>query len=598
MQFLSKNRLAHWLIWLAAAVAMSLGVCVSFAGDVTGPIKSDVQLRAMIDELARAKTLHLNNLDKPYFISYSSDDSEEVAVSGSLGGITASNHVRMRHPRVEVRVGSYALDNTNSIYSATPRLGLLPLDDDYQAIRTELWLVSDGLYKTAADQITRKRSALREMSGGDDVADLAAATPVQMILPLAKLTANQSQWEEEIRQLSGAFRKHPDVTASSVGLLAATTNYRVVNTEGTVVRVPQDLAEIQIRSSGLAPDGTPVWNHNFILALNSSDLPDREKLARAVETVAAETEALSKAPKTDEYSGPVLFAQEAAAQMMAQVMTDAARLTRKPLAPPGSNQGQSLEGVWSSRMGTKVAPEWLSVTDDPLQKSFEGQSLAGQYPVDDEGVPAKKVTLVEKGTLKGFLLSREPVKTFSGSNGHGRLPGRYGSEQAVIGNLFVQAEQTVPEAQMKARLIEKAKAAGLKYGILIRRLDFPSTAGLEELQSIVRQLQKDGYARTLTPPILAYRVYLDGREELVRGVRFKEFSAKDLRDVALASDHSYVLNYLNNGAAFDIAGQGSEATTSSVVCPSLLFDSVDLAQAQEEVSKPPIVAPPVLTAQK
>ncbi len=273
MQSLNKNRLAHWLGWFPAVVAMSLGICVSFAGDVTGQIKSDVQLRAMIDEMARAKTLHLNNLDKPYFISYSSDDSEEVAVSGSLGGITASNHVRMRHPRVEVRVGSYALDNTNSIYSGTPRLGLLPLDDDYQALRTELWLVSDGLYKAAADQIARKRAALREMSGGEDVPDLAAATPVQVILPLAKLTANQSQWEEEIRQLSGAFRKHPDVTASSVGLLAATTNYRVVNTEGTVVRMPQDLTEIQIRSSGLAPDGTPVWDHNFILALNASDLP-------------------------------------------------------------------------------------------------------------------------------------------------------------------------------------------------------------------------------------------------------------------------------------------------------------------------------------
>ncbi len=137
--------------------------------------------------------------------------------------------------------------------------------------------------------------------------------------------------------------------------------------------------------------------------------------------MASETEALGKAPQGDEYTGPVLFEQEAAAEMMAQVMTDAARLKRKPLAPPGSNQGESLESVWSSRMGTKVGPDWLTIVDDPLQKTFGEQALAGQYAVDDEGVPAKKVSIVEKGTLKGFLLSREPVKNFNGSNGHGRL---------------------------------------------------------------------------------------------------------------------------------------------------------------------------------
>src|SRR5581483_11598751 len=111
----------------------------------------------------------------------------------------------------------------------------------------------------------------------------------------------------------------------------------------------------------------------------------------------------------------------------------------------------------------------------------------------------------------------------------------------AIGNVFVETSQSVPEAQMKAKLLEKVKAAGLKYGILIRRLDFPSTATFQELQSLARQLQKNGYGRTLNTPLLVYRVYPDGREELVRNLRFKEFSAKDLKDVAAASDRPYVL---------------------------------------------------------
>jgi TldD protein len=162
----------------------------------------------------------------------------------------------------------------------------------------------------------------------------------------------------------------------------------------------------------------------------------------------------------------------------------------------------------------------------------------------------------------------------------------------------VQADQSTPEAQMKSKLIDRVKAAGLKYGMIIRRLDFPSTAGGEEIQGIGREMQKNGYVRTLSPPLLAFRVYADGREELVRGVRFREFSAKNLRDVVLASDRRYVLNYVNNGSSFDFADMRADETTSSVICPSLIVDSVEMDRARNEATKPPIVPPPALVAQK
>jgi TldD protein len=167
----------------------------------------------------------------------------------------------------------------------------------------------------------------------------------------------------------------------------------------------------------------------------------------------------------------------------------------------------------------------------------------------------------------------------------------------VIGNLFVRAAQSMPEAKMKPMLIEKAKAAGLKYGLLIRRIDFPSNATFEELQTMARQLQKHGYSRTLNAPLLAYRVYPDGREELVRGLRFREFSARELRDLEAASDRRYVLNYLNNGSSFNLAGASTDATTSSVICPSLLINNVDLEHADEDTRRLPVVPPPALASQ-
>ncbi len=586
---------------LSLAVAMlALASSILPAADKTSEARGDTQLRAMLDELARSRTLELNNLDKPYFIQYSTGDADEASISASLGGITSSSRVHLRHPAIEVRIGDYKFDNTNSVFTGNTRLGLFPIDDDYQAMRTDLWLTTDALYKAATDQITRKRTALREIAEPDKTPDFSPATALQIVQPAAAMSFDQKHWEQVARQLSERFAAHPAILHSRVSVRSIASTYRLVNTEGSIVRIPQQLSEIAIEASALAPDGDRVWDHQFVTVPRPSQFPKEQDLAQAAEGVAAETEALTKAPLAEDYSGPVLFEQEAGAELMASTLTDAIRLQRKPLAPPGGNNAgsQTIESVWAARVGSKVMPDWLSVYDNPEEQQFHGTVLAGHYPVDDEGVPAQRVLLVDKGVLKGFLFSREPIGQFAASNGHGRLPGGWGTEAAVIGNLFVHADQGQTEARLKAMLLEKVKAAGLQYGVIVRRLDFPSTANFQELQSIARQLQKNGYARTLNPPLLAYRVYPDGREELVRGWRFKEFSAKDLRDIDAASDRSYVLNYVNNGSSFNLANAGSDATTSSVICPSLLFDSVDLGRAEEENGKLPIVPPPALIAQQ
>lgn len=575
-----------WTTWILSAAG------------VTADFRSDTQLRAMFDELARSQTLKLNDLEKPYFIEYTVSDGDQVYIAASFGGLTASNQFHVRQPRLFVRVGDYKFDNTNSVYSNTRHMGLFPVDDDYQAMRTQFWLATDALYKASAEQIAHKRAALREIADPDATPDLAPAKPVEILEPAAAIHIDQKHWEQVLRQASARFESHANVVNSDIALRAIISTYRLVNSEGSVVRIPQEMGQIEVRSMGLALDGGRVWDHQFITTLRPSQLPSEEQVSKIVDSVGSETDALSKAPLAEDYSGPVLFEQEAAAEMMAAVLTDAIRIQRKPLAPPGTNDPtvQALESVWSSRLGSKVTPEWMSLTDDPRQQQFRGTPLVGYYDVDDQGVPAERVAIVEKGTLKNFLQSREPVRTFNASNGHGRLPGAYGTEEAVIGNLFVQCEQAVPETQLKAKLIQEAKAAGLKYGILIRRVDFPSTANFQDLQTMAHQMQKNGYARSLNAPLLAYRVYSDGHEELVRGLRFNEFSAKDLRDLDAASDRPYVLNYVNNGSSFDLANSGSDTTTSSVISPSLLFASVDLTHVEEESGRLPIVSPPPFAA--
>ena len=81
---------------------------------------------------------------------------------------------------------------------------------------------------------------------------------------------------------------------------------------------------------------------------------------------------------------------------------------------------------------------------------------------------AQKVTVVDKGILKNFLMSRSPVAGFEQSNGHGRKAPGYRTVGRQ-GNLIVQASNTVSDAKLRAMLIDEAKKQGKTFGLLFQR---------------------------------------------------------------------------------------------------------------------------------
>jgi predicted Zn-dependent protease len=117
------------------------------------------------------------------------------------------------------------------------------------------------------------------------------------------------------------------------------------------------------------------------------------------------------------------------------------------------------QGVYQSSLRTPVLPPFLSVEDDPTLRTFEGQRLLGAYAVDDEGEPAKAVTLVERGKLVSYLLGREPVKDFPQSNGHGRAAlGQAAHSRAAV--IEVKSAEPLTHAQLEAKLVALAKEQG------------------------------------------------------------------------------------------------------------------------------------------
>ncbi len=561
-----------------------------------------VVLRALHDELDRSKMLRIASLDPPYFIEYSLEDADVFNVSATLGGLLGANHRPLRALDATVRVGSYQFDNTNYVLSSMGGAGSgaqLPVENSYVAIRQALWLDTDGAFKAAEEALARKRSALKNMTVPDPLPDFSKAAPAQALLAAPRHAVDEAGWQDRVVRLSRVFLSYPRIVSSVVSFESIQSAAYLLNTEGTVLRQPDDLAYVTVRAWADAPDGMTVHDAEVLPALEMDALPAEADLQQSAQRLANNLDAVAQAPRGDDYTGPVLFEPVAAAQLFAQVLGSNLKLTRKPVPQPG-RPAPYLPSELEGRVGSRILPEWMDVVDDPTQTAWQGHALIGAYIYDDEGVKAEPVDLVRKGVLTDFLRTRTPaLKGFETSNGRARLHGNFGAAAADYGNLFIHASETVPAAELKQRLIKLCRERNKPYGMLVRKLDFPSSASIDELRRMAAAMAQSGDgARLISVPILAYRVYPDGREELVRGLRLRGVNVRSLKDILAASDESAVFGFLDNTAPFALIGAGNYISAADVVAPGVLFDELEFEQSRDEVPKPPIVPPPPLTGGK
>jgi len=383
------------------------------------------------------------------------------------------------------------------------------------------------------------------------------------------------------------YEGHPNVVIE-----AQLTHRYLVNSEGTSTLQPSMIVFAEVDAGTEAPDGMRLRHWIPFNAASFDQLPTGQEISKAIHQMAGDLTALRSAPVLDaDYSGPVLFTGQASAEMFARVLAPNLSGQRLPLSD--QQQAQTTRSELLDRMNRPVLPRFLSVFDDPTAQRVGNQVLLGHYQVDDQGVPARRVSLIEQGVLKNFLTTRQPIRAVPASNGHARLPGNYGTYAAAIGNLFVKSSETTPMADLKKRLIDLTKTRGKPYGMLVRKLDYPYSATSQELQSLAQaSSQSGGSARPVSPPLLIYRVYPDGREELVRGLRFRGLTTRTLRDILAASSETEAFDFVNVAAPLAILGAGGYLAPASVISPGLLFDELELEPPQDQLPKPPTVPPP------
>src|SRR5262249_12119780 len=150
---------------LVLLVGLGLAVGAPAAGESTAGVpeprlKVDpaaVQ-KAMRDEIARSMSdLRLGDEARPFYLAYAVSDLEQATVSATFGAVTGAHGYKSRVLRTELRVGNPEFDNMN--FEGGARVDTIPFEDDYAALRRELWLRTDEAYKTALETLARKRAA-------------------------------------------------------------------------------------------------------------------------------------------------------------------------------------------------------------------------------------------------------------------------------------------------------------------------------------------------------------------------------------------------------------------------------------------------------
>jgi TldD protein len=518
------------------------------------------------------KVLQARPENPAYFIAYAVTERQSAVISSTMGALASKTRDSSRVLDVTVRVGSHKLDNYHVVRGNSgqfTRSTTIALENTPEAIKRTVWTETDRVYRAAVQrllQIQTNRDVT--VSSIADTADFSIEQPEQFTGKTPPLTFDADAWTALTKRLSARFSQYPRILDSSVTLQVVREVKYFVNTEGARVLQGQPFSRVMISAEGKANDGMDLSTYDSFAAADFKDLPSEAEMMKSVDKVAKDLVGLLDAPVVDAYAGPAILSGSAAGVFFHEIFGHRVEGHRLK----DENDGQTF----AKRIGQPVLPDFLSVVFDPTLRRVAGRDLNGWYQYDDEGVKAQKVTVVNKGILETFLMSRAPIEGIDHSNGHGRR--QSGSEVVSRqSNLIVEASKTVPEAQLKRMLIEEVKKREKPYGYYFQEITGGftiTTAGRNSIQAFK------------VIPLVVYRIYPDGREQLVRGVDIVGTPLASFNKIIAAGDKLDIFN--------GYCGAESGYVPVSAVSPSLLVSELEIARKESSRSLPPILPPPAI----
>jgi predicted Zn-dependent protease len=503
----------------------------------------------------------------PYFLGYHVVERRAVHLLASDGSLVNRSEEASRMLDVDVRIGSRTKDNTHPIpgetldpYKAT---AALPLDWGAAALRNAIWLATDREYDSALARWLRVQSldAAAEDSTRPDFSEEAAVVFAE---PPLQTEFDETAWTDRLVRLSGVAREFPDTQRSQVALSLVTETRYQVSSEGTRLQLSRSAARLELQAQTVAEDGMLLDRFDSFDVRSLTDVPSEAAVAERYRQLFLDVRALEAAPVIEPYVGPAILDGRAAGVFFHEVFGHRIEGHRQD----AENEGQTF----ASMVGQPIMHANLNVYDDPNIRRLNGVDLNGHYAFDDEGVPAQRAELITQGVLKGFLLSRTPARGFHHSNGHGRREAGH-LVVARQANLVIEPDATVSRATLEQALLAEVRKQGLPYGLRFAEI----SGGFTQTQRYDTQAFK-------VIPVMVYRVYPDGTEQLVRGVDIEGTPLTALSKIAVAANDFQVFNGL--------CGAESGWVPVSATSPSLLLSQIEVARQEQSNDKPPLLPAP------
>ena len=554
----------------------ALAFTVALSSGTAPQAQSSPVLSAMADELARSmQSLRLKDQPAPYYIEYEVEDRASTRVTARMGALIEDLNGKSRTLRVGVRVGDYAFDS--SLFNAPGGGGGVvalnadgstsaPLDDDYDAMRRQIWLATDAAYKRAVSVFARKKAAFQNRAATESVPDFSREAPAITELKGLALEFVNRDWPDRAKQISAVFSTFPVIESSEVSVLDTRGTRYYLNSEGFKVVAPIEIASLRVQAETRATDGASLRDTFTLVEKQLRDLPTAAEIAARARQMAEGLRAQRATRVGEEFTGPVLLEGQASAELVAQALVPAVLARRPPeSAGRGGGRGGGAGQVtpFHRRIGLRVLTEPFSVADTPSLREFDGRPVPGSYVVDDYGIRARDVTLVEKGRLVTLVTGRAPLRGLLQSSGHTRG----GDVQAGV--IQVQSADAVPATDLRKKYLELLATQDRAFGYILRGIANPGD-GI-------------GVGGQGGPAILqAVKITRDGKEEIVRGLRLGAVPPAAFRDLLDASRERTLYSY-----------RGTTTDAVSVIVPNLIFEELEILQVREITQKPPAVPSPL-----
>ena len=546
-------------------------------------------LDTMVAELQRSMAgLRVPGSPRPYFISYTLRRPHLLELRAHYGSLARCREHRRPSVYAEVRVGNHRFDNVldGGLDSEADELESsewtdAPDDLDPRALAVALWKLTQLKFDEAQQDYLEHRKAMVSEFLRDEVDAFTREAPTVHLEALDDAPFPRESWAAALREVSRRFLEHPHVHDPSVGIRAERVQRWLVNSEGSRIITQDVYVEADVAGWVLTDDGVYVEANRNVYRRSVERAPDGEELSRMADEVLAELRELREAKSLGSFVGPALLAGQAASTVMHEALGH--RLEGERLVARGETR------TFAERVGDRILPPGVDVVDDPTRTEHGGEALFGAYRVDDEGVPAQPVPLVEDGVLRGFLTSRSPVPQFdpdSGaridepadagrSNGHGRHDG-FESPMARMGNLVVRVDQDRAMAweDLVDRLCELARERGQSQAAIIRRI-------------------RNGETSTSSYDFQVFK----GEISEVHLIDIETREARRVRDVELIGTPLSALQRVVGYGADTEVDQGycwaeSGAVPVSGVAPAMLLSEVELQQRSTSGFHDPLLPPP------